>query len=150
VIATSVAYDLVFVVHLIAAVSTLIVLVVMRWSAQLVVRGADSATQMARFPARHNYAARVMHLLPITGLIMVATGGSDVSIGHLWIIVGLIIYVAAAGHLEARVLPYERSLSAVIHRDGGANAEQGRTLVRSVDVLLMLIALAFVVMLVQF
>jgi len=36
-------------VHIIAAVSTLIVLIVMRWSAQLVVRGADSATQIARF-----------------------------------------------------------------------------------------------------
>ena len=59
-IATSVAYDLVFLVHIIAAVSTLIVLIVMRWSAQLVVRGADSATQIARFPERRNWAARVM------------------------------------------------------------------------------------------
>jgi hypothetical protein len=149
-IATSVAYDLVFLVHIIAAVSTLIVLIVMRWSAQLVVRGADSATQIARFPERRNWAARVMHLLVITGLIMVGSGGSDVSIGHLWVIVGIVIYVAAAGHLEARVLPSERSLGAVIHRDGGASAEQGRRLVRSIDVLLMLIALAFVVMLVQF
>jgi predicted integral membrane protein DUF2269 len=149
-IATSVAYDLVFLVHVIAAVSTLIVLIVMRWSAQLVARGADAATQQARFPERRNWAARSMHVLPITGLIMVASGGASVSIGHLWVVIGIVIYFAAAGHLEARVLPLERSIGQIIHRDGEANPEQGRLLMKSIDVLLALIAVAFVTMLVQF
>jgi hypothetical protein len=149
-IATSVAYDLVFLVHIIAAVSTLIVLIVMRWSAQLVARGADATTQRARFPERRNWAARAIHLLPISGFIMVASGGSSVSIGHLWIVLGIIIYVAAAGHLEARVLPLERSIGAIIHRDGQASPEQGRRLMMSIDVLLSLVAIAFIVMLVQF
>jgi hypothetical protein len=149
-IATSVAYDVVFLIHIIAAVATLIVLVVMRWSAQLVARGADGTTQRARFPERRNWAARAMHLLPITGIIMVVSGDASVSIGHLWIVVGIIIYVAAAAHLEARVLPLERSIGGTIHRDGQAAPDQGRLLMRSIDVLLTLVAIAFVVMLVQF
>jgi hypothetical protein len=149
-IATSVTYDVVFLIHVMAAVATLIVLIVMRWSAQLVVRGADGDTQRARFPERRNWAARVMHLIPITGVIMVVSGGRDVSIGHLWVVVGIVIYVAAAGHLEARVLPLERSIGGIIHRDGAADPEQGKKLVTTIDVLLALVAVAFVVMLVQF
>jgi hypothetical protein len=148
-IATSVTYDVVFLIHVVAAVATLIVLIVMRWSAQLVARGADAQTQRARFPARRNWAARVMHLIPITGVIMVASGGHDVSIGHLWVIAGIVIYLAAAGHLEARVLPLERSTGEIIHRDGAVNAQQGKKLVMTIDVLLALVAVAFVVMLVQ-
>jgi hypothetical protein len=81
---------------------------------------------------------------------MVASGGTSVSIGHLWVVLGIIIYFAAAGHLEARVLPLERSIGQIIHRDGQANPDQGRLLMKSIDVLLLLIAIAFVVMLVQF
>jgi len=81
---------------------------------------------------------------------MVVSGGADVSIGHAWVLTGIVIYLLAAGHLEARVLPLERSLVATIHQDGVANVQQGRTLVMTIDVLLGLIALAFVVMLVQF
>jgi hypothetical protein len=150
VIATSVAYDVVFLIHVIAAVATLTVLIVMRWSAQLIVRGADGATQLARFPQRRNWAARVLHLMPITGIIMVSTGDASVSFAHAWIIVGIIIYIAAAGHLEARVLPMERSITEIIQRDGAANPEMGRTLLKTIDVLLALVAVAFVVMLVQF
>jgi hypothetical protein len=65
-------------------------------------------------------------------------------------VAGIIIYLAAAGHLEARVLPLEQAVGEIIHRDGAANPEQGRKLVMTIDVLLGLVALAFVVMLVQF
>jgi len=149
-IATSVAYDVVFLVHVVAGVATLTVLIAMRWSARLVTRGADGSTQWARFPTRRNWAARVIHLMPVTGLVMVASGGSSVSFARPWVGVGLLLYLAAAGHLEARTLPLERSIGEIIHRDGAAPREMGATLVRSIDVALTLVALAFVVMLVQF
>jgi hypothetical protein len=150
VIATSTAYDLVFLVHILAAVATLIVFVVMRFSALAIVRGAPSATQKARFPSRRNYAARVMHVLPVTGLIMSLSGDSSVSLTRPWIGVGILCYILAAGHLEARTLPQERVVSEVIQADGVASPERGRKLVTSVDVLLGLIAVAFISMLVQF
>jgi hypothetical protein len=150
VIATSTAYDLVFLVHILAAVATLIVFVVMRFSALAIARGAPSATQKARFPSRRNYAARVMHVLPVTGLIMSLSGDSSVSLTRPWIGVGILCYILAAGHLEARTLPQERVVSEVIQADGVASPERGRKLVTSVDVLLGLIAVAFISMLVQF
>ena len=149
-IATSVAYDLVFLVHILAAVATLIVLVTMRYSALVIVRGADSAVQHARFPQRRNWAARLMHVLPVTGLVMSLSGDSSVSLAKPWIGVGLLCYLAAAGHLEARTLPLERVVAETIGRDGVASPERGRKLVKSLDVLLSLIALALVAMLVQF
>ncbi len=147
---TSVTYDLIFVVHIMAAVATLIVFVTMRFSALAVARGADAATQASRFPSRRNWAARLLHVLPITGLIMSFSGGDSVTLSHAWIIVGLICYVAAAGHLEARTLPEERTLTQTIFRDGVASPAAGMKMVRSMDVLLLLIAIAFVSMLVQY
>lgn len=149
-IATSVAYDLVFLIHVIAAVVTVIVLVSMRYAALSVARGADGATQARRVPERRNWAARVTHVLPVTGLVMSLSGGSSVSLARPWIGVGLLCYLAAAGHLEARALPQERMVAATIAREGVASIEQGRQLVRSDDVLLALIAIALVSMLVQF
>jgi hypothetical protein len=150
VIATSVAYDLVFLIHVIAAVATVIFLVTMRYAGLTVARGADVLTQTRRFPGRHNGAARVLHLLPVTGLIMSLSGGSSVSLSRPWVGVGVLCYLAAAGHLEARTLPQERAIAASIERDGVASIDQGRQLVRSMDVLLALIAVALVSMLVQF
>ncbi|MFZ1062102.1 MAG: hypothetical protein WAN30_01360 [Acidimicrobiales bacterium] len=149
-IATSATYDLVFLVHIVAAVTTLIVFVAMRFSALSVARGADEKTQRARFPSRRNYAARVVHILPITGLIMSLSGDSSVSLTKPWIGVGIVCYLAAAGHLEARTLPLERVVAEVIAHDGVAAPQRGRTLVSSIDVLLGLVAVAFVAMLVQF
>lgn len=149
-IATSVAYDIVFLIHVIAAVTVIVVFVTMRLSAQTVARGADGATQARRFPAGRNWAARALHVMPITGLIMSLSGGSSVSLSRAWVDVGLLCYVAAAGHLEARTLPLEQSVVRTIATEGSASASDGQRLVRSIDVLLVVIAIAFITMLVQY
>jgi hypothetical protein len=150
VIATSITYDLVFLVHIMAAVDILIVFIVMRSSAQAIVRGADESVQRARFPNRRNWAVRVVHVLPITGLILSLSGGKSVSLSKPWIGVGLLCYLAIAGHLEARTLPQERALSQVIATDGVAPPESGRAFSTSIDILLSLIAVALLSMLIQF
>jgi hypothetical protein len=149
-IATSVAYDLVFLVHIMAAVATIVVFITMRYAALAVARGADAATQALRFPERRNWAARLLHVLPLTGLIMSLIGGSSVSLSRPWIDVGIFCYVAAAGHLEARTLPQERVTAETIAHDGVAPPATGRRLVRSIDTLLGLVAVALVSMLIQF
>jgi hypothetical protein len=150
VIATSVAYDLVFLVHILAAVAAIVVFIAMRVAALGVMRGADARTQALRFPQRRNWAARLLHLLPITGFIMVSSGGRSVSLSHAWVIVGLLCYLAAAGHLEARTLPEERLVAAAIARDGVATREQGRELLRSIDILLAIVGVALISMLIQY
>jgi len=150
VIATSVFYDLVFVVHVMSAVATIIVFVTMRYAAVAVARGGDAATQAARFPERRNFAARLLHVLPVTGLIMSLSGGSSVSLSRPWVDVGIVCYLAAAGHLEARTLPLERLVAGTIRREGRAPVDMGQRLLRSVDTLLVIIAVAMVTMLVQY
>lgn len=149
-IATSITYDLVFLTHIIAAVDTLIVFIVMRNSAQSIVRGADETVQRTKFPNRRNWAARVLHVLPITGLIMSLSGDKSVSLSEPWIGVGILCYLAMAGHLEARTLPQERALAKVIAEDGVAPPESGRAFVKSIDILLAIFAVALIAMLVQF
>src|SRR5579863_9841125 len=148
-IATSVTYDVVFLVHIIAAVDTFIVLIVMRSSAQAIARGADESVQRARFPNRRNWAVRALHVLPVTGLIMSLSGDKSVALSKPWIGVGILVYLAMAGHLEARTLPQERALAQEIARDGTAPSASGRAFVKSIDVLLALIAVALISMLVQ-
>jgi hypothetical protein len=149
-IATSIPYDLVFVIHIIAAVDTLIVFVVMRTAAQGIIRGADSTIQRKRFPNRRNWAARVLHVLPVTGLIMSLSGDSSVSLSKPWIGIGILCYLAMAGHLEARTLPQERALAATIATDGVASPESGRAFLKSIDILLAIFGVALISMLVQF
>ncbi len=149
-IGVSVGYDLLFLVHVLVAVASVTVLVVMRVSAMQIVRGADESTQRARFPQRRNWAARLVHVLPLTGLAMSLSGTSDVSLTRPWIGVGILCYLAAAGHLEARTLPLERVVAEVISHDGVASPERGRQMVRSVDTLLALLAVALLAILIQF
>lgn len=149
-IATSVTYDVVFVVHIAAALATIAVYVTMRYAALSVAQGADAATQVLRFPERRNWAARLLHVLPVTGLVMSLSGGRDVSLARPWIGVGLFCYLAAAGHLEARTLPQERAVAETIAQAGVASPDKGRQLVRSIDTILVLVAIALLSMLIQF
>ena len=149
-IATSVAYDVVFVVHVIAAVATIAVFITMRYAALSVARGADAATQALRIPQRRNWAARFLHVLPVTGLVMSLSGGPSVSLSRPWVGVGILCYLAAAGHLEARTLPQERVTATAIAKNGVAPSESGRQLVRSIDTILVLVAIALVSMLIQY
>ena len=50
-IATSVTYDWIFVLHIIGAVATIIVFITMRLAALAVARGADAKNQQLRFPS---------------------------------------------------------------------------------------------------
>ena len=149
-IATSIAYDLVFLVHIMAAVDVLIVFIVMRSAAQAIARGADESVQRARFPNRRNWAVRVIHVLPITGLILSLSGGKSVSLAKPWIGVGILCYLAIAGHLEAKTLPQERALAEVITVNGVAPPESGRAFLKSIDILLAIFAVALLSMLIQY
>ena len=149
-IAQSVPYDLIFLVHILSAVTVIAVFIVMRVSAQAIVKGASDDEQRRKFPDRRNWAARVLHLLVITGVTMSLIGDTSVSLARPWVGGGLLCYLAAAGHLEARTLPLERTVSEVIAHDGHASVERGRQLARSMDTLLAIIAVALVAMVVQF
>jgi len=148
-IANSVGYDILFLVHLLAGIAALVVFITMHYSAQKVARGADSSVQLAKFPGGRNWSARILHLLPVTGIIMSIIGDEKVSFSQPWVSAGLLIYILAAGHLEARLLPSEREIAKTIKEKGVASPEAGRKFMISVDTLLALVAVGFVVMLTQ-
>jgi hypothetical protein len=149
-LATSVTYDLFFVLHLAAAVVSLVVFIVLRSGARAVALGAPAERQRRAFPERRNIAARVFHLVPVTGVVMAAIGSSSVSFARPWVSTGLVIYVLAAGHLEARTLPAERRLASQIAASGTASPAEGKRFTLSVDILLGLVAVALVAMVSQF
>jgi len=80
---------------------------------------------------------------------MSSVGTDKVSFRQPWVSAGLLIYILAAGHLEARLLPSERALAKTIKENGVASPAAGRKFMISVDTLLALVAVGFVVMLAQ-
>ena len=149
-IATTVAYDLVFVCHLAAALVTIAVLVALRMSSASAAIETDRVVLRQRFPDRINWAARCIHLVALTGIVMAATGDAGVSFSHAWIHVGLACYVAAALVLEAGVLPLERSFARAVGNDAEVPRDVARQLGRRLDVVLAVIGVALVAMIVQF
>jgi len=146
---SSPAYGNFLALHIVVAVAVLAIFVVMRTSAAAVAKGASPADQAKRFPNRPNLSARLFYLLPITGMAMTGIGGSAMKLSQGWLIAGLILWVLAAGHLEARVLPSERKMAAAIAANGTADPAAGKKLGLSIDVLLTLIIVAAIVMIWQ-
>lgn len=149
-IAVSVGYDLAFVAHIVVALASVVVLSALRLAGSMLARGADQATLQRSFPVRSNLAARVVHLLPLSGMALVGLGGADVSLSHAWVLTGLAMYVLAAGHLEARLLPAERVLAHAIARGETPSPNEGRTFAQSTDIVIALLGVALVAMIVQF
>ena len=149
-IATTVGYDVVFVAHVVVALGVVVVTVGLRAAAASVRPGAERAELRRRFPDRTNWAARVLHLLPVTGVALSLMGGRDVSFARAWVGAGVAIYVLLAFWLEARVLPVERSLSRTVHGTGDVDWAIATTLGRRLDGVLVLLVLAVVTMVVQY
>jgi len=118
-IATSIPYDLVFLIHIIAAVDTLIVFIVMRTSARRSRRAPLSRSSVNASRSTQLGGTRGARLAD-HGTDHVLTGDKSVSLSKPWIGVGILCYLAIAGHLEARTLPQERALAQAIARDGVA------------------------------
>lgn len=142
-----VAYDWVFVAHVMVAVATIVVLVALRVAARATFD--DPASGPRRFPDRVDWALRIVHLLPASGVALVAMGGADVSIGHLWVQAGIGCYVVVGAWIEIRVAPLERALARILVTDVDPRRSVA-TLMRSLDVALLVITVAMVTMIVQF
>lgn len=129
----NVAHGIVFVAHLVASLAATVILVVMRAQA----KGRISASTGTHDNVPRNMAARLFHLIPLTGVAVIATSGGDISWSAAWVLSGVIFYVVGAFILEARALPAERRNDNV-------------TVVRYAEWSLVLLALAALAMLIQF
>lgn len=129
----NVTHGVLFVAHLIAALATTVVLVVMRNQAKVALATPSTAAR----GDRRNMAARLFHLVPVTGAAVIGTSQGDISWSEPWVLLGVALYLAGAVVLEANVLPAERR-------------GQSRSVVRGVEWSLVLLVLAALSMLIQF
>ena len=143
-------YDLWFVAHLVVAVSSVAVLASMRHAASKGVTSADLSALRQHFPPHRNWAARIVHLAPATGIILSVTGGTDVSFTRAWVGLGVGLYILLAFLLEARVLPNERALIAAIETVSEDVPPLSRSLGRRIDAALVVLGVLFLTMIVQF
>ena len=142
------ARDLSFLAHIIAALVGVVVLVSMKLTAQAAATGRGQL----RLPTGRNWAARLIHLIPLTGFaVLGASQGTNdpISFGQAWIISALVLYFVAASALEMRILPAERELAAAHAKGEALEATTVRAMNRGLDVVLVAIALATIAMLVQ-
>jgi hypothetical protein len=146
-IATSVGYDVVFVGHVLAVLASAVVLFSMRATARAIQEGHTDAV---RLPRGRNWAARVVHLLLVTGLVLTLTGSRDVSPRHAWVLAGLSLYLIAAAILEGRALPLEQSLAAAGRQGTGLTREGAAKFQRAVEYVLVALTGAALAMLWQF
>lgn len=129
----TIAHGVMFVAHLAASLAAVVVLAVMRNEARARIQthGSPAAT------SGRNVAARLYHLIPVTGAVVVATSQGDISWSEHWVAAGIGLYLVGAMILESRVLPAER-------------ARRDHDVVRGVEWSVVLLALAALVMLIQF
>ncbi len=149
-IATSVAYSMWFVLHLVVALGTVLVISGLRFTAVTVLRNDELESLLTRFPDRVNWAARIVHLAPITGLILSLTGDPDVSLARAWVGAGIALYFVLAYWIEAKVLPAEREVARLLRSDQASAATAAQSMASRIDVALVLLTLILVTMIVQF
>ena len=118
-----------FVLHIVAALTSVVVVVVMVNEAR-----AQASSRQGR-----NLAARVLHLLPLTGAAVIASSAGSLRWSEWWVSLGMALYVAAAYCLEAVALPAERRLAT-------GERDAARTLERSLYVVVCFLVVALGVM----
>jgi uncharacterized membrane protein YraQ (UPF0718 family) len=148
--AVSVAYSLWFLLHLVVALAAIVVIGGLRFSAASVIRSSDPQSLAARFPLKKNIAARVVHLAPISGFILVILGDRDVSLARAWVGVGLALYFVLAFWLEARVIPSERDLAQALRDNNSAARSAAQHFSRQLDGALLVLTAILLDMVVQF
>jgi hypothetical protein len=129
------------------AVAALVILIALRAGAATAISHPDAVR--TRFPDRPDWAIRLVHLLPLSGIALIVTGSQSVSFTHVWVQVGAACYLVVAAVIEIRVRPDERSLARALGGSGNVPIAAA-TLVRALDTALLVIAIAMITMIVQY
>jgi hypothetical protein len=138
-------YDVLFLTHIVSAIVIVVVLVSMKLTATALV---GNQGEKARLPRGRNWAARILHLLPLTGFAIAWASHSQrepITLDQLWITVGIVTYLLAAALLEMIVLPAERTLMV----DSAASAT-AKKMSGALDGVMTMIVIATIAMLLQF
>ncbi len=130
----SVAYDLVLLAHVLAAVAALVAVVASGGFA-LALRGAlRSGRPLTEPVVRYfrpgvNWVGRVLFAVPVLGIVLMAMSGGEWSWSDTWISMGTGAWALVAVIAEAVLWPGERHLQTVVagRTGGGPDGDPGRT-----------------------
>jgi len=138
-------YDVLFLLHIVSALVIVVVLVSMKLTAVALV---GNQGEKARLPRGRNWAARILHLLPLTGFAIAWASHSQrepIALNQLWITVGVVTYLLAAALLEIIVLPAEQELVV-----DGTVVATAKKMSGALDGVMTMIVVATIAMLLQF
>ncbi len=112
---TGAAYDLVLLAHILLALLAIAVIAVGVTQALALRRSGDPSEEARRYyNGKINLVGRMIHLLPVTGALLVAMSRSAYAFSQLWIGIGLLGWLLASLGMEALCWPAERQLASVL------------------------------------
>jgi hypothetical protein len=114
-VVTTKGFDVVLIAHVLVAIASLVALLVLRAAAIAIERGGELPPAAARsFSGRRELAARVVHLVPVTGVVLVALSRGAFSVSTGFVAAGLGLWFAAAAVLEGVGFPAQRAVSTAL------------------------------------
>ncbi len=133
-VSTTKGFDALLVVHALLAITTFVVLLVLRAAASEAARGGElTASARRSFTGRTELSGRVVHLVPLSGLGLLALSRGVYSLATGFVVVGLLAWVLAASCLEAVAFPAQRAVAAAVAAGADA-AGEARRMALGIDV----------------
>ncbi len=141
------AFDALLVVHAICAIAAFAVLVTLRAAAVGVARAQPRSELAARtFTGRPELAGRVVHLVPLTGLAVMADSRGAYSVSSGFVLVGLAAWLVAATCLEVVAFPAQRQVAASLDAAPSVAQAAALRMARAVELAALAVVLAAIVM----
>jgi hypothetical protein len=113
----SAAYDLVLLAHVLAVLAALVTVTVAGASAVSLARPRPIPPHLLRYyQPGVNWAGRVLFLVPVLGFVLITLSDGQWAVGNQWIVIGLVLWLAAAILAEAVLWPAERRLQEMVDR----------------------------------
>lgn len=133
------------VVHIVLAVTAFVVLLVLAAAAREARHGEPSPSTRRSFTGRREVAGRVVHLVPLSGLGLLALSKGAYGLGSPFVVVGVAAWAVAAASLETVAFPAQRAVAARL-AGGGDLAPDAARMARAVELAAAAVAVAALVM----
>ena len=113
----SAAYDIVLLAHVLAVLAALVAVVVAGASAVALSRPGPIPPHLLRYYRPGvNWAGRVLFVVPVLGFVLITLSEGQWAVSDGWIVIGLVLWLAAAALAEAVLWPAERRLQEAVDR----------------------------------
>jgi hypothetical protein len=145
-IVTTKGFDVVLVVHVLAALASLTALLVLRGAARAVLHGGELPSSAANsFTGRPELAGRSIYLVAASGGLLLALSRGALSISTGSVAAGIALWLIATSVLEAVAFPAQRAVARAIH--GGLDpVPAARRLLQATEFAALAVVLAAVAM----